>query len=315
MITQNEEYDESSDSFPRKKNNFPNILSLMESYNDLTNQNSSCLNKANNESINCINKNNSRYFQINSFQSLNLLDYNNSFMWKKKLNSMSHFLNKKRKHDTIESICKELNPGEEKREEKKILHENNTNKKIGRRLKDEIYNSKAKHDKFSEDNIIIKIKTYIFKYILDLLNESLQYSKFKFYPLNTKLNTNIKKDFNMKLLDRTVYDLYYNEDLNKTYINGNDSNKLLIKKIYEENDEKKNLKILKMKYKDILNYIKEKDLENFLEKIKEKEKKNKGKYIDLYMDSVNHLLKEYENWFKMKNGRNPKKQQKDQSNK
>jgi len=227
---------------------------------------------------------------------------------------MSHFINKKRKHDTIDSICKELDPSEEKRKEK-ILDDKNTNKKMGRRLKDEIYNSKAKHDKFSEDNIIIKIKTYIFKYILDLLNESLQYSKFKFYPLNTRLNTNIKKDFNIKLLDRTIYDLYNNEGLNKSYINGNDSNKILIKKLYEENVEKKTLKILKMKFKDVLNYIKEKGMENFLEKIKEKEKKNKGESIDLYMDLVKHLLKEYENWFKVKNGRNPKKQQKNKSNK
>lgn len=113
----------------------------------------------------------------------------------------------------------------------------------------------------------------------------------------------------MKLLDRTVYDLYINEDLNKTYINGNDSNKILIKNLYEENVEKKTLKILKMKFKDVLNYIKEKGMENFLEKIKEKEKKNKGESIDLYMDFVKHLLKEYENWFKVKNGRNPKKQQ------
>ena len=33
------------------------------------------------------------------------------------------------------------------------------------------------------------------------------------------------------------------------------------------------------------------------------------------MDLVKHLLNEYENWFKMKNGRNPKKQQKNKSNK
>ena len=314
MISQNEEYDESSDSFPQKENNIPHILSLMESYNDLTNQNSNCLNKGNNDSINFLNKNNSRYFKINSLQSLKLPDYNNSFRGKKELNSMSHFTNKKRKHDTIDSICKELDPSEEKRKEK-ILDDENTNKKMGRRLKDEIYNNKVKHDKFSEDNIIIKIKTYIFKYILDLLNESLQYSKFKFYPLNTRLNTNIKKDFNIKLLDRTIYDLYNNEDLNKTYINGNDSNKVLIKKLYEENVEKKTLKILKMKFKDVLNYIKEKGMENFLEKIKEKEKKTKGESIDLYMDFVKHLLKEYENWFKVKNGRNPKKQQKNKSNK
>ena len=123
---------------------------------------------------------------------------------------------------------------------------------------------------------------------MDLLNESLQYSKFKFYPLNTKLNINIKKDFNMKLLDRTVYDLYYNEDLNKTYINGNDSNKILIKNLYEENVEKKTLKILKMKFKDVLDYIKEKDMENFLEKIEEKEKIKKNLLIYIWIWLTTH---------------------------
>ena len=55
----------------------------MESYIDLINQNSSCFNKRNNDSINLINKNNSRYFKINSFQSLKLSDYPNSFIEKK----------------------------------------------------------------------------------------------------------------------------------------------------------------------------------------------------------------------------------------
>ena len=59
-----------------------------------------------------------------------------------------------------------------------------------------------------------------------------------------------------------------------------------------------------MKFRDVLNHIREKDLENFLEKIKEKEKKNKGKSIDLYMEHVIHFLYEFENWFKIKNGRN-----------
>ena len=69
--------------FQKKENNFPHILSLMESYIDLINQNSSCFNKRNIDSINLINKNNSRYFQINSFQSLKLSDYPNSFIEKK----------------------------------------------------------------------------------------------------------------------------------------------------------------------------------------------------------------------------------------
>ena len=313
MINQNEEYDESSDSFPKKENNFPHLLSFMESYNDLTNYNSGSFNKENNDNINII-KNYSKYFNINSFQSLKLSDNANSIKGKKELNTMEHFIKKKRNHDRLDSIHNELNSIEEK-VEIKILDENNTNKKMGRRLKKEIYNSKAKHDKFSEDNIIIKIKTYVFKYILHLLNESLEKSKYKFYPLNTQLNININRNYNIKLLDRTIYDLNNNEDLNKNYINGNDSNKILIKKIYEENVEKKTLKILKMKFQDVLNLIREKDLENFLEKIKEKEKKNKGKSIDSYMELVNYLLKDYENWFKRKNGRNTNKKIKNKTNK
>ena len=191
MINQNEEYDESSDSFPKKENNFPHLLSFMESYNDLTNHNSGSFNKENNDNVNFI-KNYSKYFNINSFQSLKLFDNANYIKGKKELNTMEDFIKKKRNHDRLDIIHNELNSIEEKMEIK-ILDENNTNKKMGRRLKKQIYNSKAKHDKFSEDNIIRKIKTYIFKYILHLLNESLEKSKYKFYPLNTELNTNIKR--------------------------------------------------------------------------------------------------------------------------
>ena len=127
----------------------------------------------------------------------------------------------------------------------------------------ETYDNEASHNKYSDDNIITKLKTAIFKYILNLLNQSLEFTKYKFYPLNVKLNTCLKKEFNIKLLERTIYDIYNTEDLNKTYINGNDSNKKLIKI----------------------------------------ESKNEGKYNDL----VKHLLLTYEDWFKIKNGRNNKK--------
>ena len=174
-------------------------------------------------------------------------------------------------------------------------------------MKDEIYEKDANHNKNSADNIITKIKTAIFKYILDHLNQSLEFTKYKFYPLNVKLSTCLKKKFNMELLNRTVYDLYNTEDLNKNYINGNDSNKILIKKIFDEKKEKKTIDILNMKFKDILDHIRKKDLDKFLNQIKSKEKKNKGKKIDLLMDNVEHFLFDYENWFKIKKERNTKR--------
>ncbi len=111
----------------------------------------------------------------------------------------------------------------------------------------------------------------------------------------------------MELLNRTIYDIYNTEDLNKNYINGNDSNKILIKKIIDEKKEKKTIDILNMKFKDILDHIRQKDSENFLNQIKNKEKKNKEKDIDLLMDNVEHFLFDYENWFKIKKERNTKR--------
>ena len=232
-----------------------------------------------------------------SYTSFNLFEFPNSNSGKTELNSIIVLSKRKRLRDKVTNEDKENS-------EDKIYKNNSNIKKMGRRLKNETYENEANHNKNSDDNIIIKLKTAIFKYILNLLNQSLEFTKYKFYPLNVKLSTCLKKEFNMELLERTIYDIYNTEDLNKIYINDNDSNKNLIKKIFEENVEKKAINILKMKYKDVLNHIREKDLENFLKKI---ENKNKEKSDDSFMDNVRHLLLTYEDWFRIKNGRNTKK--------
>ena len=98
--------------------------------------------------------------------------------------------------------------------------------KKDRRRKDAEYNKKAVHDKFKKDNIIKKIKTNIFDYILERLNKSLKDNLYEFYPLTKEINTNLKKDFNEKLLERTIYDIYINSDLRKRFVNISDSNKI-----------------------------------------------------------------------------------------
>ena len=65
--------------------------------------------------------------------------------------------------------------------------------------------------------------------------------------------------------------------------------------------------ILGMKYKEILNIIQHKDLNNFLNEIKKKEIKNGNKKIDSYMESIGELLLFYEEWFYKKKGRSSKK--------
>lgn len=287
-------YKSFKDFLNKEENNSFHNLSSKKEFNGQNYFYNECKNE-DNENENIFDKSYLGLSPKNSFLFLNTFELPNSISGKTESNSLEFLSKRKRNRDAIVN-------GDKENSEEKL--DNDEIKKIGRRLKDEIYENEAKHNKYSEDNIITKLKTAIFKYILNHLNQSLEFSKYKFYPLNVKLSTCLKKDFNMKLLERTIYDIYNKEDSNKNYINGIDSNKKLIKQIYEQKIEKKTINILNMKFIDVLNHIKEKDLENFLKKI---ENKNRGKSNDSFMEDVKFLLLNYERWFRIKKGRNIKK--------
>ena len=218
------------------------------------------------------------------------------------------FIKRKRKHKRlysgINNNLDEDNLKEKENEEINIKE----NTKRGRRKKNV---NKPAYGKFREDNIIQKIKTFIFDYIRDHLNKSLKFEFNNFYPLSKELYSNLKKDFNEKLLESTIYDIYMNSDLNKRYINIPDSNRMLIKKIYKEKVEKDTINILKKKFKDILDYIRKKDLDNFLKDFRLREMKKDDKLIDSYMIAVENMLFKYEFWFKVKLTRNVGKNKKE----
>ena len=305
LNSKKEEVELFSNDFTKKENSLSHDISFFKLSNNAINLDTEGMNEDNqndkfDKNYPGISPNNFSFFSF----PLNPFEFSNSITGKTESNSLGHFSNRKRNREEIKNKDEQNSLIKEENSEEKSNSE--INKKIGRRLKDKIYETEANHNKNSADNIITKIKTAIFKYILDHLNQSLEFTKYKFYPLNVKLSTCLNKKFNMELLNRTVYDLYNTEDLNKNYINGNDSNKILIKKIFDEKKEKKTIDILNMKFKDILDHIRQKDSENFLNQIKNKEKKNKGKDIDLLMDNVKHFLFFYENWFKIKNERNTK---------
>ena len=287
-------YKSFKDFLNKEENNSFHNLSSKKEFNEQNYFYNECKNE-DNENENIFDKSYLGLSPKNSSLSLNTFELPNSVSGKTESNSLEFLSKRKRNRDAIVN-------GDKENSEEKL--DNDENKKIGRRLKDEFYENEAKHNKYSEDNIITKLKTAIFKYILNHLNQSLEFSKYKFYPLNVKLSTCLKKDFNMKLLERTIYDIYNKEDSNKNYINGIDSNKKLIKQIYEQKIEKKTINILNMKFIDVLNHIREKDLENFLKKI---ENKNRGKSNDSFMEDVKFLLLNYERWFRIKKGRNIKK--------
>ena len=253
-------------------------------------------------------ENNVNNFALIFLETKNVLD--ESFDFDKTDANTKSFLGKKRIHNKtkIEYNDNILNESNVK-EKKDINLKENNNSKRGRRKKNVEYDNESNepfHSKFKKDNVIQKIKTFTFDYILNKLNKSFKNNIYEFYPLTKEINNNLKKDFNEKLLNSTIYDIYMNSDLNKNYININDSNRKLIKKIYDEKIETETIAILEMKFRDILDYIREKDLDNFLTGFRNREIKKDNKSIDLYMEKVKKMLFQYEIWFQKKIGRNSK---------
>jgi len=230
-------------------------------------------------------------------------------------NSKQKFMNTKRKRTKVQNNMntEEQNIFENKDDVQNVII---PDKKVGRRIKGKNYKEDAKHTKMSDDNIIRKIKTSIFDYILKKLNNSIKFKSGKFRSLNKEWKERLKKKEQMELLNKTIFEIYTMTKMNKVgEKKGN--NEKLIEKIYEENKELETISILSKKFQEILNEVREeKTLDSFLEKIKEKEIKNEKKYknkikddfdIELYMDKIRKLLLGYEEWFQKKKGRNTKK--------
>lgn len=203
----------------------------------------------------------------------------------------------------------------EREEEKNGQNEENGNNKDQEekkenieKKKDKINKGKKVHDKKAEDNKIRKIKTNIFKYILLKLNNSLSNKISRFNRLDKKLNEEIKKDYNENLLNMELYKIYSNPLFQHRIKRINNPNQLLIEKIYKEKKEKDTIKLLDMKFSEILDYIREKDIDKYLNDIREKElKKNNVEDIDSYIEEIKGLLLNYEKWFEKKIPKKPKK--------
>ena len=250
--------------------------------------------------------NNASYSTI-SFRDTNKLS-SDSFIYGLTESDSKILLNKKRKQEINSD---ENNNGNNLEEDNFVKKEDiisiKGNSKRGRRKKNVEYDDEPHHDKFTEDNIIQRIKTFIFDYILERLNKSLKYESRKFYQLTKTLNSNLKKDFNEELLGKTIYEIYMKSDLCMRFINIPDANRELIKKIYEEKIEIETINILDKKFKEILDYIRKKDLDNFLTNFRLRVMKKDNKSIDLYMKEVRKMLFQYEFYFQKKIGRNTKK--------
>ena len=158
-----------------------------------------------------------------------------------------------------------------------------------------------------------KIKSHLLEYIHNSINNSFKNKNIQFLKLFSTINENLKKDYNMQLMTKTIKDLYENSPISKKYrrqqVDNSDINKKIIQQIYGErnldNLEFEVIKILNSTYKDLLIEFRDKYFNEFLEDI-EKEEKGKGETeenIKKYKENIGKLCLNYEDWFKKKNGR------------
>lgn len=202
-----------------------------------------------------------------------------------------------------------------KRPEERTTVGNEKNKKQGRKNKNTV--EKGDHTKFKEDNVMRKIKSNLLDYIHNSLNNSFRNKNNQFLKLNSDINENLKKDYNMKLLNTKINELYENSPISSKYRKQKEENKehnknLINKIMYEfEDREQEVINRLDLTYKDLLNEFRNKYLEQFLEKIKKEEKgKNESEEnIKEYIHIIRDLCMKYEKWFESKNGRNRKKKE------
>ena len=184
------------------------------------------------------------------------------------------------------------------------------------------------HTKYSEDNIIVKMKNYLFNSIKDLLNNSFIYPNLNqkpFLKLVKGKNQSIKRDVNLELLKTKLKDIF-SEDISCKYSTKDKSNNIvLIQKIYEEQKETDIIQILELTFGELLNifrgtvlpelqekithihYIKEKFrcLPDYLKKITTEERKNgenEGN-IQTHLDKIKELSMNFEEWFIKKRSR------------
>lgn len=187
-----------------------------------------------------------------------------------------------------------------------------TDKKLlGRKRKDD--KRVAKHTKMDDDNKMRKIKAYFMKFVHQKINGSLSLSRHEFQPISKELNQNLKKDFNISLMQKTLKEIYETYPINNRhseYTKNKNINIKLIKDIYDKNTEPEVIKILNMKYIDMLKIFRMTYLSKFSDdiyKVLIEKNQETVENAKKYVDELKELLFNYENWFLQKSGRNRKK--------
>ena len=188
----------------------------------------------------------------------------------------------------------------------KIFHIDKVNKILGRLPKDHRQKKYfTKHNEFSQDNIIQKIKVRFYEHIYNYINyryelylkDKNRYNKETFTKLIQRISPKgyktIKKEDNLKWFSSKIKDILSYEISSKYRQADKSSNKKRIKSLYLKNEAKDIINILEKSvremyyiycnniYIDGFHTLKD-DLNYFREKMKEKTEEEIQKYLTIY---------------------------------
>ena len=196
----------------------------------------------------------------------------------------------------------EIKLTQKKRESKVNIEESSNHKKCGRKNKES--NEIGDHNKYSNDNIVKKIKTNFFSTILIFINSVIQDKDKKLLNISGEFSKYSKADFNKELLHKSLKEIF-SANISGKYRNyGNDYNKKMIEKLLNDEDiEKRNFyeNLFNLTFLDCIKhirgdiYIKElsglKTLDEIIEDLEEDiDYKNKFKsYILIFETIIEHI--------------------------
>ena len=187
------------------------------------------------------------------------------------------------------------------------------------------------HNKFSSDNIINKLRVYFFHFVRDVIKKNSINEIIYFKKAGNDVIANLTKDINDKMHKMKMKDILSEQEISSKYKTYNKfENKIIIEKIYKEQKQIKVIKILDLTFEELFiifrkNLKNDKDKEKIVKIAKKIEDldllKEDNKYEDInymigilrkkyenlakkeldnYIEKVEKLCCDYENWFNNK---------------
>ena len=207
-----------------------------------------------------------------------------------------------------------LSGGRKKRENGYNSLLNRKRSKRGRKIQENEKPPSTDHNKFSPNNIIIKIKVKFFDGLKNFMNKMLnkaENDKNGLYNLSNDYKIKIERDFNLDLLNMKLKDLL-SKDITTKYKKNSNYNKILIENILNEKEKVEDLNTIKFVFNltfkewiDLFSYkITIDDLKKKYKKENhnvnfEKIDENKGDIVNLFKNILdkNNNNKEYLSYF------------------